>query len=106
MSRKFIVASAVAAAFTTLSAYAQCGGYPGPASATGGLLALPEAVALVGSTYPGRVISAQVDNTQGDALHYHVDFALDNGHVAKFDVNARTKVIANRMPAEPVPASR
>jgi uncharacterized membrane protein YkoI len=66
-------------------------------------LDLAQAIELIAKTYPGRVIAAQADPTGGDALHYHVDVLLANGRVAKFDVDARTQRIYNRMPPEESP---
>jgi uncharacterized membrane protein YkoI len=67
-------------------------------------LDLGEAVALIESTFPGRVIAAQCDSTGGDALHHHVDMQLPNGAVARFDVDGRTGRIVNRpIPEESTP---
>lgn len=68
-------------------------------------LDLAQAMELVAKTYPGRVISGQTDPVGGDRSHHHVDVLLINGRVAKFDVDARTQRIYNRLPPEESPAS-
>ena len=64
---------------------------------------LAQAMELVATTYPGRVIAGQTDAAAGDRLHHHVDVLLVNGNVAKFDVDAVTQRIYNRQPAEAPP---
>lgn len=66
-------------------------------------MSLTEAIDLIGATYPGRTIAAQADPTGGEGMHYHVDQLLPHGVVAKFDVDAHTRRIYNRLPAEEVP---
>lgn len=63
-------------------------------------LDLGQAIELINQTYPGRAIAAQADPTGGDGAHYHVDMLLSNGRVAKFDVDARSHRIYNRVPPE------
>ena len=63
-------------------------------------LDLAGAMELIARTYPGRVISGQTDAAGGDRLHHHVDVLLANGRVAKFDVDAATQRIYNRLPPE------
>ena len=63
-------------------------------------MALDQAVDLIGRTFPGTVIAAQVDSTGGDALHHHVDMMFPHGEVGRFDVDARSGQISMR----PVPA--
>ena len=67
-------------------------------------LDLAEAMQLIARSYPGRVISGQTDAAGGDRTHHHVDILLSNGRVAKFDVDAVTRRIYNRLPAEETPA--
>jgi hypothetical protein len=66
-------------------------------------LDLQGAVDLVAGTYPGRVVAAQADPTGGEGLHFHVDTLLPHGRVARFDVDAGTHRIYNRLPAEEAP---
>jgi uncharacterized membrane protein YkoI len=68
-------------------------------------LDLAQAMDLVAKTYPGRVISGQTDASGGDRMHHHVDILLTNGRVAKFDVDAASQRIYNRLPAEDGPAA-
>jgi uncharacterized membrane protein YkoI len=68
-------------------------------------LDLAQAMELIAKTYPGRVISGQTDASGGDSTHHHVDVLLANGRVAKFDVDARTQRIYNRLPPEEGPAA-
>ena len=63
-------------------------------------LNLAQAMDLIAKTYPGRVISGQTDAAGGDRAHHHVDILLANGRVAKFDVDAKTQRIYNRLPPE------
>ena len=91
-------AAAMVALFATLPAMAAGPANPRP-------LDLVQAMELVGSTYPGRVIAAQADPIGGDRSHHHVDMLLANGRVAKFDVDAVTRRIYNRLPPEEAPAS-
>lgn len=67
-------------------------------------LDLAQAMDLVAKTYPGRVIAGQTDPTGGSRAHHHVDVLLVNGRVVKFDVDARTQRIYNRLPPEEAPA--
>jgi hypothetical protein len=66
-------------------------------------LDLQGAVDLVASTYPGRIVAAQADLTGGEGLHFHVDTLLPHGRIARFDVDADTHRIFNRLPAEVAP---
>jgi len=66
-------------------------------------LDLQGAADLVAGTYPGRVVAAQADPTGGEGLHFHVDTLLPHGRVARFDVDAGTHRIYNRLPAEEAP---
>ena len=68
-------------------------------------LDLAQAMDLIAKTYPGRVISGQTDASGGDRMHHHVDILLTNGRVAKFDVDAGSQRIYNRLPAEDGPAA-
>jgi len=68
-------------------------------------LDLAQAMELVANTYPGRVIAGQADPVGGDRSHHHVDVLLTSGRVAKFDVDAVTHRIYNRLPPEDAPAS-
>lgn len=95
MSQRTLVAAALVAAFTTLPALATEARKPP--------LDLAQAIELVSQTYPGRVIAAQADPVGGDAMHYHVDLLLPNERVARFDVDARTHRIFNRLPPEETP---
>lgn len=63
-------------------------------------LDLAASVEMITKTYPGRVVAAQADASGGDALHYHVDVLLPNDRLARFDVNASTGRIYNRLPPE------
>lgn len=91
-------AAAVVALFATVPAMAA-----GPSNARP--LDLAQAMELVAKTYPGRVIAAQADPIGGDRSHHHVDVLLVNGRVAKFDVDAVTRRIYNRLPPEEAPDS-
>lgn len=66
-------------------------------------LDLGQAIELINKTYPGRAIAAQSDPTGGEGIHHHVDVLLANGRVAKFDVDARSHRIYNRLPPESGP---
>ena len=68
-------------------------------------LDLAQAMELVARTYPGRVIAGQTDASGGDRTHHHVDLVLANGRVAKFDVDAKSRRIYNRLPPEEGPAA-
>lgn len=68
-------------------------------------LDLAQAMDLIAKTYPGRVISGQTDASGGDRLHHHVDILLTNGRVAKFDIDATSQRIYNRLPPEDAPAA-
>jgi len=87
------IAAAVAALLVTLPAMASNAAKTRP-------LDLVQAMDLVAKTYPGRVIAGQTDTVGGDRAHHHVDVLLVNGRVAKFDVDAVTRRIYNRLPAE------
>ena len=68
-------------------------------------LTLTDAVTLVASRYPGRVVSAQVDPVQGDARHVHVDVLLPNEKTLMVEVSTATGAIRNRIAPEPGPDS-
>lgn len=91
MTTRKLIAAAVFAAFATVPAIAADA--PAP-------LDLRGAVELISSTYPGRVVAAQADPTGGEGLHFHIDTLLPHGRIARFDVDARTRRIFNRLPAE------
>lgn len=91
MTTRNLIAAAAFAALATVPALAAAP------------LDLRGAVELVSSTYPGRVVAAQADPTGGEGLHFHVDTLLPNGRIARFDVDARTHRIFNRLPAEEAP---
>jgi uncharacterized membrane protein YkoI len=95
MTTRNLIAAAVFAAFATVPAIA--------ADAAKAPLDLRGAVELVSGTYPGRVVAAQADPTGGERLHFHVDTLLPHGQIARFDVDARTHRIFNRLPAEEAP---
>lgn len=94
MTNRILIAAAVLAALATLPAVAAEAAAP---------LDLRGAVELVSNTYPGRVVAAQADPTGGEGLHFHVDTLLPHGRIARFDVDARTHRIFNRLPAEEAP---
>ena len=91
------LAIAVAAAFAGSAIAAD--------AARGKPLDLAQAMDLIAKTYPGRVIAGQTDLAGGDRAHHHVDMLLANGRVAKFDVDARSQRIYNRLPPEDGPAA-
>jgi uncharacterized membrane protein YkoI len=96
-------------AATATNAYGRHFDHPGwksllAADAAKAPLDLTGAIELVSSTYPGRTVAAQADPTGGEGMHYHVDTLLPNGRLARFDVDARTHRIYNRLPAEEAPA--
>ena len=74
-------------------------------AAKAGSLDLAQAMDLIAKTYPGHVIAGQTDLAGGDRVHHHVDMLLANGRVAKFDVDARTQRIYNRLPPEEGPTA-
>lgn len=92
------MAAAMVALFATLPALAVGPANPRP-------LDLVQAIELVAKTYPGRVIAAQADPIGGDRSHHHIDVLLSSGRVAKFDVDAVTRRIYNRLPPEEAPES-
>ena len=92
----------------TLTALAVAGAFAGSVVADAARakpLDLAQAMDLVAKTYPGRVISGQTDVAGGDRTHHHVDILLTSGRVAKFDVDAKTQRIYNRLPPEEAPAA-
>lgn len=98
MSTRTLIAAAALAASTSVLAVAVAAD-----AVPKGPLDLQGAVELIGATYPGRTVAAQADQTGGERLHYHVDVLLPNGRLARFDVDANTRRIYNRLPAEEAP---
>lgn len=96
MTNRTLIAAAFFAALATVPAVAAEAAAP---------LDLRGAIELVSTTYPGRVVAAQADTTGGEGLHFHVDTLLPHGRIARFDVDARTHRIFNRLPAEEAPES-
>lgn len=96
---------AMARATRAVGAYDRYFDHPGFAKKLSGArpLDLQGAVDLVAGTYPGRVVAAQADPAGGEGLHFHVDTLLPHGRVARFDVDAGTHRIYNRLPAEEAP---
>jgi uncharacterized membrane protein YkoI len=92
-----MIALAVAGAFAG-AALAADAAKPAP-------LDLAQAMDVVAKAYPGRVISGMTDAAGGDRTHHHVDMLLINGRVAKFDVDAHSRRIYNRLPSEEAPAA-
>jgi hypothetical protein len=97
MTNRHLIAAAAFAALATVPAVAAI------AADAAAPLDLRGAIELISGTYPGRVVAAQADTTGGEGLHFHVDTLLPHGSIARFDVDARTHRIFNRLPAEEAP---
>ena len=93
-----MTAAAVVALFAAAPAFAADAAKQQP-------LDIAQAMEPVAKTYPGRVIAGQTDPTGGSNIHHHVDVLLANNRVVKFDVDARSQRIYNRLPPEEAPAT-
>jgi uncharacterized membrane protein YkoI len=60
---------------------------------------LVHATALIMSSIPGQLLSAELDATNGVAPHYDIDVKLPQGAIARLKVDATTRQIGWRTPA-------
>lgn len=67
-------------------------------------MSLSEAVALIQSQFPGVVVAAELDATGDKPLHYHVDVRFAHGATTRLEVDATSRRIAARLPADELPA--